>query len=145
MNIKYSTLQNYDDIYSLQSFFHSELSENYSLFTYSIFYSNYSEHCFIAKDEEKIIGAILAKTENEISGYIGLLAVQNRYRRKKIGSQLLNLCINSFQTKTVVLETEIDNFLSLKLYERFGFIKVDYYTKYYLNGKDAYKLCLYRN
>ena len=43
----------------------------------------------------------------------------------------------------IVLETEVDNTASLKLYERLGFIRSKRLHRYYLNGNAAFRLVLY--
>ena len=40
----------------------------------------------------------------------------------------------------VVLETEINNFASLALYEKLGFVRSRLLKRYYMNGVDAYRL-----
>lgn len=42
----------------------------------------------------------------------------------------------------VVLETEFDNFAALSLYESLGFMREKRLYRFYLNGKDAYRLVL---
>lgn len=42
----------------------------------------------------------------------------------------------------VVLETEFDNFAALSLYESLGFIREKRLYRFYLNGKDAFRLVL---
>lgn len=42
----------------------------------------------------------------------------------------------------VVLETEFDNSAALSLYESFGFIREKRLYRFYLNGKDAFRLVL---
>lgn len=42
----------------------------------------------------------------------------------------------------IVLETEFDNFAALSLYESLGFIREKRLYRFYLNGKDAFRLVL---
>jgi len=42
----------------------------------------------------------------------------------------------------VVLETEFDNIAALSLYESLGFIREKRLFRFYLNGKDAFRLVL---
>lgn len=46
------------------------------------------------------------------------------------------------QILQVVLETEFDNSAALSLYESLGFIREKRLFRFYLNGKDAYRLVL---
>lgn len=43
----------------------------------------------------------------------------------------------------IVLETEVTNTASLKLYERLGFLRSKRLHRYYLNGNAAFRLILY--
>jgi len=42
----------------------------------------------------------------------------------------------------IVLETEYDNFAALSLYESLGFMREKRLHRFYLNGKDAFRLVL---
>ena len=42
----------------------------------------------------------------------------------------------------VYLETEYDNVGALRLYEKMGFRRTEFLTRYYQNGNDAYRLML---
>jgi len=42
----------------------------------------------------------------------------------------------------IVLETEYDNYAALSLYESLGFIREKRLHRFYLNGKDAFRLVL---
>lgn len=44
--------------------------------------------------------------------------------------------------KQIVLETEYDNYAALSLYESLGFIREKRLHRFYLNGKDAFRLVL---
>lgn len=46
------------------------------------------------------------------------------------------------RAKQVVLETEYDNSAALGLYESLGFIREKRLYRFYLNGKDAFRLVL---
>lgn len=48
----------------------------------------------------------------------------------------MSICIQ------VVLETEFDNFAALSLYESLGFMREKRLYRFYLNGKDAFRLVL---
>jgi peptide alpha-N-acetyltransferase len=43
----------------------------------------------------------------------------------------------------IVLETEVTNTASLRLYERLGFLRSKRLHRYYLNGSTAFRLILY--
>ena len=139
-----------DDIQKLVA---KDLSEPYSIFTYRYFLHKWPQLCVcvydINNDKEEMIGTIVCKAEfedNAYVGYIAMLAVKESYRGKGIGSNLvkkgINAMINDGCTE-ITLETEVSNNTALKLYDRLGFMRLERYEKYYLNGGDAYRLKLY--
>jgi peptide alpha-N-acetyltransferase len=79
-------------------------------------------------------------------GYIAMLAVQESHRGRGIASKLVKMAIEAMTARDadeVVLETEVTNTASLKLYERLGFIRSKRLHRYYLNGNAAFRLMLY--
>lgn len=77
-----------------------DLSEPYSIYTYRYFIHNWPKLCFLATHEGKCIGAIVCKLDmhgNVVKrGYIAMLAVDEKYRSKKIGSRLAQKAIQVF-------------------------------------------------
>lgn len=127
-----------------------DLSEPYSIYTYRYFIHNWPKLCFLATHEGKCIGAIVCKLDmhrNVVKrGYIAMLAVDEKYRNKKIGSRLARKAIKAMindNADEVVLETEITNKPALKLYENLGFVRDKRLFRYYLNGVDALRLKLW--
>ena len=57
--------------------------------------------------------------------------------------QLVTLTIVYADRNQIVLETEVTNAGSLRLYERLGFIRSKRLHRYYLNGNTAFRLILY--
>jgi peptide alpha-N-acetyltransferase len=143
MSIEYKNFSRYEDVLAVHEFFLSLLSEPYGYFTFTTFFIHFPDHCFLAFQGDTLVGAVMARMEIPQKGYIGMLGVSERYRRRGIATNLIGLVVDSFVRKKisyVYLETEVDNKSSLKLYEKLGFIRANYYEKYYLHLKDAYKL-----
>ncbi|XP_023935502.2 N-alpha-acetyltransferase 30 [Bicyclus anynana] len=127
-----------------------DLSEPYSIYTYRYFIHNWPKLCYLASHEGKYIGAIVCKLDmhrNVVKrGYIAMLAVDEKYRKRKIGSKLVQKAIQAMiedNADEVVLETEITNKPALKLYENLGFVRDKRLFRYYLNGVDALRLKLW--
>jgi peptide alpha-N-acetyltransferase len=79
-------------------------------------------------------------------GYIAMLAVSSPYRGQGIASRLVQMAIEAMTARDadeIVLETEVSNTASLKLYERLGFLRSKRLHRYYLNGNAAFRLILY--
>lgn len=80
-----------------------------------------------------------------LRGYIAMLAVQSSHRGQGIASYLVRLSISAMTSggaDEIVLETEVDNLPSLKLYRRLGFRRWKRLHRYYLNGNGAFRLGL---
>ena len=74
-----------------------------------------------------------------------MLAVEEVYRGQGIATQLVCMAIESMKARgadEVVLETEVTNAASLRLYERLGFLRSKRLHRYYLNGNTAFRLVL---
>uniref|UniRef100_A0A7N8X805 N-alpha-acetyltransferase 30, NatC catalytic subunit n=1 Tax=Mastacembelus armatus TaxID=205130 RepID=A0A7N8X805_9TELE len=146
-----------------------DLSEPYSIYTYRYFIHNWPQLCFLAMVEQECVGAIVCKLDMHKKmfrrGYIAMLAVDSKHRRKSIGEIRPNLlCVVTDLDSSVpgtnlvkkaiyamvegdcdevVLETEITNKSALKLYENLGFVRDKRLFRYYLNGVDALRLKLW--
>jgi len=128
-----------------------DLSEPYSIYTYRYFIHNWPNLCFLAMaGPGKCVGAIVCKLDlhKKVSkrGYIAMLAVDEGFRKRKIGSTLVKLALEAMladNADEVVLETEITNKPALRLYEALGFVRDKRLFRYYLNGVDASRLKLW--
>ncbi|XP_072943647.1 uncharacterized protein [Epargyreus clarus] len=135
----------------IMSLIQKDLSEPYSIYTYRYFIHNWPKLCFLATDANgKCIGAIVCKLDmhrNVVKrGYIAMLAVEEKYRKRRIGSRLVQKAIQVMiedNAAEVVLETEITNKPALRLYENLGFVRDKRLFRYYLNGVDALRLKLW--
>ena len=127
-----------------------ELSEPYSIFTYRYFLNNLPELCFIAIDSSsrECVGVIVCKLEKHremMRGYVGMLVVDKRARKLKLGSELVSRALAVMQERGAdecVLEAETTNEGALRLYQSLGFIRDKALSRYYLSGRDAYRLKL---
>mmetsp|Transcript_1679 Transcript_1679/g.3684 ORF Transcript_1679/g.3684 Transcript_1679/m.3684 type:complete len:273 (-) Transcript_1679:384-1202(-) len=146
--ITYVPYQDEQDMPSIVKLIEKDLSEPYSVFTYRYFINNWPELCFRTMQGDKCIGAIVCKLDIHRSrstnrGYIAMLAVDKDLRGKRIGSKLVQLCLDQMRdmgADECVLETEVTNSGALALYRSMGFVKDKRLHKYYLNGNDAYRL-----
>ncbi|XP_034947417.1 N-alpha-acetyltransferase 30 isoform X2 [Chelonus insularis] len=127
-----------------------DLSEPYSIYTYRYFIHNWPKLCFLAMHGKECVGAIVCKLDIHRKvirrGYIAMLAVDKKYRQRKIGSNLVRKAIRAMvedDADEVVLETEITNRPALRLYENLGFVRDKRLFRYYLNGVDALRLKLW--
>ncbi len=126
-----------------------ELSEPYSVFTYRYFLNNWPELCFLAMSgERECVGVIVCKLDKHremFRGYIGMLVVDKRARKAKLGSALVTRALEVMRdagADECTLEAETTNEGALRLYQSLGFIRDKRLCRYYLSGTDAYRLKL---
>lgn len=81
------------------------------------------------------------------TGYIGMLAVSQSYRRRGIGRDLVRRVLLRMKGRgctSATLETEVSNVTAQTLYQNcFGFVREELLVRYYLNWGDAYRLRLW--
>lgn len=103
-------------------------------------------------DAPVVVGPLLSNsgqpgTAAAMTGYIGMLAVSQAYRRMGIGKSLVHKVIQRMKDlgcTSVTLETEVTNLTAQRLYQNsFGFVREELLVRYYLNWSDAYRLRLW--
>lgn len=148
INICFSRYSSELVLNSIIALVEKDLSEPYSIFTYRYFLNQWPELCELAHNSEgELIGVIVCKVDKHKSGknrgYIGMLAVDKRYRNRGIGSSLVQSVLKRMQNQGLdecVLEAEIINKGALSLYQNLGFLRTKLLPNYYLSGTDAFRL-----
>ena len=141
------------ELAGIMSLMQEYLSEPYSIYTYRYFINNWPELCIMASCGDRLIGAVVCQLEQihidsllTGKGYIAMLAVDQEFRKKRIGSTLVTKSIQKMieiGCEEVILEAEVTNRGALRLYSNLGFIKDRYLHRYYLNAVDAWRLKLF--
>lgn len=97
----------------------------------------------VAQIGNYVVGYILFWIVEEDRGHIISLAVDQNYKRQKIGSKLINTAIArfaSFNIFKITLEVKTQNKEAFDFYKAIGF-KIDKkVSKYYEDGSDAFKM-----
>ncbi|PWN39461.1 acyl-CoA N-acyltransferase [Ceraceosorus guamensis] len=95
------------------------------------------------------VGVIVSKLEahrgRHQRGYIAMLSVAPEWRGRGVATRLVQRAVRALVeggAQEIVLETEADNVASLALYESFGFVREKRLFRFYLNGKDCFRLVL---
>ncbi|KAJ4375330.1 hypothetical protein N0V83_002416 [Neocucurbitaria cava] len=134
--IQYEPAKEEQYLPSIRQLISKDLSEPYSI--YALDTTN------------TLIGVIVCKLEPHRSGtfrgYIAMLAVRESYRGRGIATNLVRMAVDAMAARSadeIVLETEVSNTASLKLYERLGFLRSKRLHRYYLNGNAAFRLILF--
>ncbi|KAF8556718.1 acyl-CoA N-acyltransferase [Imleria badia] len=149
--ISYREYTGESDLPHIMALVQTELSEPYVIYTYRYFLHQWPQLAFLAipADSSVPIGVIVCKQSmhKHVSnrGYIAMLSVNKNWRKRGVASTLVRRSIDVMKRNgvtEVILETEFDNIAALSLYESLGFIREKRLYRFYLNGKDAFRLVL---
>ncbi len=123
------------------------LPENYPEYFFRSLYNNCPDGFLVAIVEDKVIGYIMCRLEVSYSlfkkikwAHIVSIAVDERYRRKGVGTALIKGVIKNLADKVdgFYLEVRVSNKPAINLYEKMGFEITKRISKYYMDGEDAY-------
>ncbi|KAJ7442129.1 acyl-CoA N-acyltransferase [Mycena galericulata] len=154
MSVIYRQYSGEADLPYIMDLVQSELSEPYVIYTFRYFLHQWPHLSFLAYPSDPAasstpIGVIVCKQSmhREVSnrGYIAMLSVSKDWRKRGIASTLVKNSLDAMKedgVEEIVLETEYDNSAALSLYESLGFIREKRLYRFYLNGKDAFRLVL---
>ncbi|KAI0252305.1 acyl-CoA N-acyltransferase, partial [Lactifluus subvellereus] len=149
--ITYRTYSGEHELPHIISLVQSELSEPYVVYTYRYFLHQWPHLSFLAYAQgvPHPVGVIVCKQsphrERYLRGYIAMLSVDKGYRKRGIASALVRHSISVMRAngaQEIALETEFDNVPALALYTSLGFVPEKRLHRFYLNGKDAFRLVL---
>lgn len=117
----------------------ASLTVDYDPRLYISIYEMWPEGFFIAEENGTLVGFIAGIGEGD-EARILMLAVLREFRRRGIGTALLNSFINSCNLngmRKIYLEVRISNVDAIRFYKALGFSEGSIYPKYYENGEDA--------
>ncbi|HIZ16785.1 MAG TPA: GNAT family N-acetyltransferase [Firmicutes bacterium] len=103
MNIRSMSISDYDEVYSLwRSLAGMRLNDtDFSKDGIARVLDRNPETCFVAEDDGKIIGAVIAGSDGR-RGYIYHTAVSKEHRRQKVGTKLLDSCLGAFKRHGII-------------------------------------------
>ena len=87
-------------------------------------------------DNDVLVGFLIYEQVYEIIDLL-YIVVEPIYRRKNIGTKLINYLIQNKEFEKIMLEVRCDNSSAIKLYKKFNFKIINIREKYY-DGQDAY-------
>ncbi len=97
------SISDYDEVYSLwRSLAGMRLNDtDFSKDGIARVLDRNPETCFVAEDDGKIIGAVIAGSDGR-RGYIYHTAVSKEHRRQKVGTKLLDSCLGAFKRHGII-------------------------------------------
>jgi ribosomal-protein-alanine N-acetyltransferase len=134
--------QDFEAIYQLdQSCYPPGIA--YSRYALGEFLSLPGARAWVAEDEGKHIGFIIARQATRRHGHIITLDVREDRRRQGIGTALLRTAedwLHGEGVTRVRLETAVDNPAAVAFWEKNSFVTVGVLPGYYLGRVDAYRM-----
>jgi len=94
----------------------------------------------VAQEDNIVVGYIIFWIRFEDEGHIISLAVDRKFYRKKIGSQLVETALEIFKkynVKNIRLEVRKGNHKARKFYQKLGFVEKTHLFEYYEDGENA--------
>jgi ribosomal protein S18 acetylase RimI-like enzyme len=130
------------------------LPENYQMKYYFYHILSWPQLLYVADDNGKIVGYVLAKMEEDISpgdephGHITSLAVLREYRKLGLATMLMStvekIMLQVYDARYVSLHVRVGNKAALTLYkDTLGFQVHELEAKYYADQEDAYDMRKY--
>ncbi|RPD81279.1 acyl-CoA N-acyltransferase [Lentinus tigrinus ALCF2SS1-7] len=142
-----------DDLTGMQACNLHNLPENYTLKYYMYHSLTWPQLSYVAEDEGKIVGYILAKMEEDVPegeephGHVTSISVLRSYRRLGLAKRLMiqsqEAMATVYKAAYVSLHVRKSNRAALGLYrDTLGFTVKDIEKGYYADGEDAYAMRL---
>ncbi|KAI0723125.1 acyl-CoA N-acyltransferase [Earliella scabrosa] len=142
-----------DDLAGMQACNLHNLPENYTLKYYMYHGLTWPQLSYVAEDEGKIVGYILAKMEEDVAegdephGHVTSISVLRSYRRLGLAKRLMiqsqEAMATVYKAAYVSLHVRKSNRAALGLYrDTLGFTVKDIEKGYYADGEDAYAMRL---
>ena len=126
------------------------LPENYIPSFFLDIYKNCPDAFLVAKVDGEVVGYIMCRLESGFSdlkrfrltkkGHVVSVAVKNEYRKKGIGTTLLEeaiIALKKYSVTECFMEVRTSNHEAINLYRKMGFELVRKTQGYYQDGADA--------
>lgn len=97
-----------------------------------------------AMTNDLLVGFIAGDQRSNDIAWIATIGVLPEFRRQGVASSLLSACETQLDVSRIKLSVRRGNVGAIRLYEGFGYQRVDLWPKYYQDGTDALvfeKLC----
>ena len=92
---------------------------------------------FKAIEADQMIGFVAGDKKSSALGWIATIGVLPEYRRQGVAGALLAVCENRLGVSKIRLSVRLGNTNAIRLYEKYGYQRVDIWPNYYQDGTDA--------
>jgi len=110
----------------------------YDYFTFLYFLMREPDGFYVAEEDGHIVGYVISSVRGG-KGNIISIAVIPEFRRKGIGSELMEESLNflSKRVDCVELQVKVSNIEAISFYRKLGFEEIGFISNYYPDGEDA--------
>ena len=132
-----------NDVPAVAAIVKEALRENYPTSLYLDIHRWWRDGFLVAESAGAVVGFSAAVISAPEQTRILMLAVYESWRRKGVGSALMNAFLNECALrgiKTMELEVRKSNAAAIQFYTRYGFQITNLLPKFYTDGEDGYKM-----
>ncbi len=132
-----------NDLAAVTSIVKESLRENYPTSLYLDIHRWWREGFLVAEDGGAIVGFLAAVVNAPLQVRILMLAVYEPWRRKGIGSALMDSFLKECGMRgmrTVELEVRKSNEAAIRFYTRYAFQITNLIPRFYTDGEDGFKM-----
>ena len=137
--IRLATAIDLDKVYELETLC---FKDPYPKQLFYMLLSLYPELFFVAEDNGEIVGYVVGVVRTDGYGHVVSICVHPEYRKRGIGSALINSVENAmnalFNVCRYRLEVRVSNDSAIKFYKKHRYVIVSRIPHYYSDGEDAY-------
>jgi len=129
----------YEDLIHVVRIADNALTEEYTMDFFLYLWQISSDGFMVAEENGKIVGFLIAIQTSVDELRILMLAVDEKFRRRGIGSMLLRNLLSKYAgIRRVYLEVRYDNDAAIKFYRKHGFRIKERIDDFYTDGSPAY-------
>jgi [ribosomal protein S18]-alanine N-acetyltransferase len=132
-----------NDIPAVAGVVKASLRENYPATIYLDIHKWWRDGFIVGELDGHIIGFVAGVNNAPHNARILMLAVLEPYRRRGIGSTLMDAFLRQCALRTmrtVELEVRVSNETAIRFYKRYGFQIAGTLPRFYTDGEDGYKM-----
>ncbi len=132
-----------NDIPAVASIVREALRENYPTSLYLDIHRWWRDGFLVADLDGHPVGFLAAVISADGQARILMFAVTSAFRRRGIGSQLMNAFVQACAMRgirEIELEVRISNAEAIHFYQRYGFEIAGVLEKFYTDGENGYKM-----
>lgn len=133
------------DRYSVMRLTEQAFHDSYDSSLFLEFHNSWREGFIVIESFWHVIGFAIATRLSRDEARLLMLAVDEKHRRRGIGSALMGEIIKQatlIGMKKIRLEVKVSNKDAIRFYTRFGFVIVSRLSNYYNNSEDGFLMIL---